>query len=125
MKKEKNSQRGGKEMTIAEISNYTGISCDTLRYYERMSLIPSIKRLEGGKRFYTEADCKWICQIKNLRNAGMSIETLIHFTNLYKKGDETIEDRKEILKRLIDQINDNIIEVEKIINQYEQCNEDN
>ena len=84
-------------MTITQVSEMFGISQDTLRYYERIGLIPSINRSKGGKRDYTEEDCRWIEFIKCMRNAGLSIDVLINYVTLFKRGDETIEARKEIL----------------------------
>lgn len=84
-------------MTITEISERFNLSQDTLRYYERIGLIPAINRGKGGKRDYTEEDCKWIEFIKCMRGAGLSIEVLIEYVTLFKKGDETIGARKEIL----------------------------
>ncbi len=97
-------------MTITQVSEMFGISQDTLRYYERIGLIPSINRSKGGKRDYTEEDCKWIEFIKCMRNAGLSIDVLINYVTLFKRGDETIEARKEILieqrKNLMEKFNE-------------------
>ena len=84
-------------MTIKEVSEMYGLSQDTLRYYERIGLIPTINRSKGGKRDYTEEDCKWIEFIKCMRGAGLPIEALIEYVTLFKQGDETIGARKEIL----------------------------
>ena len=46
-------------MTIAEVSRAYDISADTLRYYERVGLLPSIGRTSGGIRNYSEEDCRW------------------------------------------------------------------
>lgn len=84
-------------MTITEVSEMYGLSQDTLRYYERIGLIPTINRSKGGKRDYTEEDCKWIEFIKCMRSSGLSIEVLIEYVTLFKQGDETIGARKDIL----------------------------
>lgn len=84
-------------MTITEVSERFELSQDTLRYYEKIGLIPAINRGKGGKRDYTEEDCKWIEFIKCMRSAGLPIEVLIEYVTLFKKGDETIDDRKELL----------------------------
>jgi len=46
-------------MTINEVSKKFDLSQDTLRYYERIGLIPSVNRNKGGIRDYTEEDCRW------------------------------------------------------------------
>jgi len=84
-------------MTIAEVSKKYDLSQDTLRYYERIGLIPSINRNKSGMRDYTEEDCKWIEFIKCMRGAGLPIEVLIEYVTLFWQGDETIEARKELL----------------------------
>jgi DNA-binding transcriptional MerR regulator len=97
-------------MRIAEVSERCGLSSDTLRYYERIGLIPSVKRDSSGIRDYTEEDCRWIEFIKCMRNAGLSIEVLIEYVELFQKGDETIEARKSLLikerDKLVKKIND-------------------
>ena len=78
-------------MTIAEVSRAYDISADTLRYYERVGLLPSIGRTSGGIRNYSEEDCRWVEYIKCMRSAGVSVETLFY------QGNETIQARKNLL----------------------------
>jgi DNA-binding transcriptional MerR regulator len=85
-------------MKIAEVSEQYGISSDTLRYYERIRLIPPINRNESGIRDYNETDVKRVEFIKCMRSAGLPIETLIEYVGLVQQGDTTIEARKDILK---------------------------
>lgn len=84
-------------MTITEVSAKFDVSPDTLRYYERIGLIPSVNRNKKGVRDYTEEDCRWIEFIKCMRSAGLPIEVLIEYVSLFQQGDETIEARKELL----------------------------
>lgn len=84
-------------MTITEASKKVNLSADTLRYYERIGLIPEINRSKSGIRNYTERDLNRIEFVKCFRNSGVSIETLIEYMKLLKKGDSTIEDRKQLL----------------------------
>ena len=97
-------------MTIAEVSEKFGISQDTLRYYERIGLIPRVNRNKSGIRDYTEEDCKWVEFIKCMRNAGLPIEVLIEYVELFQQGDATIEARKELLieqrKQLLTRLED-------------------
>jgi len=85
-------------MKIAEVSEQHGISADTLRYYERIGLIPTVNRTESGIRDYSEADISRVEFIKCMRSAGLPIEVLIEYIGLVQQGDKTIEARKEILK---------------------------
>jgi DNA-binding transcriptional MerR regulator len=85
-------------MKIAEVSEQYGISSDTLRYYERVGLIPPVNRNESGIRDYNELDLRRVDFIKCMRSAGLPIEVLIDYVALVQKGDQTIEARKDILK---------------------------
>ncbi len=85
-------------MKIAEVSEQYGLSSDTLRYYERVGLIPPVHRNESGIRDYNELDLRRVDFIKCMRSAGLPIEVLIDYVALVQKGDKTIEARKEILK---------------------------
>lgn len=84
-------------MTITEVAKEYEISADTLRYYERIGLIPTVGRTSGGVRNYAEEDCKWVQFIKCMRRAGLSIETLIEYVSLFQQGNDTVEARKELL----------------------------
>ena len=84
-------------MKIAEVSEQYGLSSDTLRYYERVGLIPPVNRNGSGIRDYNELDLRRVDFIKCMRSAGLPIEILIEYVGLVKQGDDTIEARKEIL----------------------------
>jgi DNA-binding transcriptional MerR regulator len=85
-------------MKIAEVSEQFGMSVDTLRYYERVGLIPPVNRNESGIRDYNELDLRRVDFIKCMRGAGLPVEVLIEYVALVQRGDSTIEARKEILK---------------------------
>ena len=85
-------------MKIAEVSEQFGMSVDTLRYYERVGLIPPVNRNESGIRDYNELDLRRVDFIKCMRSAGLPVEVLIEYVALVQEGDSTIEARKEILK---------------------------
>ena len=84
-------------MTIAEVSEKYQISADTLRYYEKEGLIPYISRTEGGVRNYTEEDCARIGFVKCMRSAGLSIEVLKQYFELFAKGKRTLKTRRDLL----------------------------
>ncbi len=115
-------------MTITEVSKEYGLTPDTLRYYERIGLLPPVTRTKSGIRNYSEKDCGWISFIKCMRNAGLSIETLVEYVALFQQGDETISARKELLieqrKELEQRIQD-LMEtkayLDKKIEHYEEC----
>lgn len=84
-------------MTIKEVSQKYELSQDTLRYYERIGLLPPVPRNKSGVRNYDEESCNWIEFIKCMRGAGLPIEALIEYVELFRQGDETIETRKNLL----------------------------
>jgi len=102
-------------MKIGEVSRKHGISTDTLRYYEKVGLIPFVNRNESGIRDYTEADIKRIEFIKCMRNAGLPIEALTKYMNLVIQGDKTIEARKEILQDQRDLLAAHIQDMQKTL----------
>lgn len=84
-------------MRIAEVVEKYGVSADTLRYYERIGLLPRVRRNASGIRDYGEEDCARISFVKCMRGANVSIEALIEYMQLFDRGDETLKARKEIL----------------------------
>lgn len=84
-------------MTIAEVSQKCGVSPDTLRYYEKEGLIPYISRTEGGVRNYTQEDCARIGFVKCMRSAGLSIEVLKKYFELFARGKRTLKARRDLL----------------------------
>lgn len=84
-------------MKISEVSAQFDISPDTLRYYERVGMLPSVNRNKSGIRDYNETDIGWVYFIKCMRNAGMPIDILTEYVELVQQGDETVEARKQIL----------------------------
>lgn len=84
-------------MTITEVSEKFDLTHDTLRYYERIGLIPQVDRTRSGVRDYSEEACKWIELAKCMRSAGIPIESLIEYCALTQQGNSTITARKELL----------------------------
>ena len=114
-------------MTIAEVSSKYGLSPDTLRYYERIGLIPPVRRTAGGIRDYSENDCMWVSFAKCMRGAGLQVEALIEYVSLFQKGDATIEARKQILIEQRDQLMERMADMQRSldrlndkIDRYEQ-----
>ena len=83
-------------MTIGEVSEKFGMTTDTLRYYERIGLIPPVPRKKNGIRDYDEKACGWVSFIKCMRSAGVQIEALIEYVALMQ-ADTGIERRRNIL----------------------------
>lgn len=88
--------------TIKEVSEKFEISQDTLRYYERIGLIPPVSRTAGGIRDYQKEDLGWVETAVCMRNAGVPIEALIEYVRLYQMGDATFEARRALLQEQLD-----------------------
>ncbi|MFQ9510250.1 MAG: MerR family transcriptional regulator [Lachnospiraceae bacterium] len=104
-------------MTIAEVSKKFEMSSDTLRYYERIGLIPTVTRTPGGIRNYTEEDCGWVEFIKCMRASGIQVEALVEYVSLFQQGDKTREDRKHILIEQRKQLEARIEEMQKTLDR--------
>ncbi len=94
--------------TIAEVSKKYDISQATLRYYEKIGLIPPVPRSKSGIRDYDEKSCGWIELMKCMRSAGIQIEALIEYVKLFQEGEHTAKARKEILVDQRDILEDKI-----------------
>ena len=106
-------------MTIAEVAKKYDISADTLRYYERIGLLPAVRRNKSGIRDYSESDCGWVEFIKCMRGAGLPIEVLIEYISLYQMGESTVEARKELL---IEERNNLMKRIEEMQKTLERLN---
>lgn len=114
-------------MTISEVSEKYGLTQDTLRYYERIGLLPAVPRTKSGLRDYDKESCNWIEFIKCMRSAGLQIEALIEYVNLFQQGDGTLEARKNllieqraILKKRQDEINATMERLDYKIDNYDK-----
>lgn len=84
-------------MTIKEVSEKYDISQDTLRYYERIGMIPPVTRTASGIRNYQEKDLGWVELAKCMRSAGLPVEAMIEYVKLAQEGDSTIPARLHLL----------------------------
>lgn len=84
-------------MNIKQAAEQFDLTTDTLRYYERIGLIPPVSRNESGYRDYSDIDLNWVSFIKCMRDAGVSVESLIEYVSLFQEGADSISTRKEIL----------------------------
>lgn len=96
------------ELEISEVSKLTKLKPHTLRYYESIGLIKSIKRNESGKRVYSEQDLKWLEFLIRLRETGMNISKMKEYARLRYLGDDTISERKSIMQEHLASINEEI-----------------
>ncbi len=86
-------------MTITEVATKYDMTTDTLRYYEKVGIIPRVHRTKSGLRDYDESDIGWVEHAKCMRAAGLPVEALIEYLRLYQLGDSTFKERRDLLKK--------------------------
>ena len=114
-------------LTVQQAADRTGLSAHTMRYYERIGLIPSIKRASNGHRRYSEEDIGWIIFLMRLRSTGMSISTMKQYADLQRQGDATHAERLALLKghrravkQRIQELTDYLVVIEHKIDYYSE-----
>ncbi|ABX27238.1 MerR family transcriptional regulator [Lactobacillus helveticus] len=86
------------DLTITDVSEKYYLKLDTLRYYERIGLIPAVLRKKNGNRYYNEGLQKWIEMIVCLRHSGITVEALVDYVKLIEQCDSTLQAREDLLK---------------------------
>ena len=102
-------------MKISEVSEKFELSADTLRYYERIGLIPPVNRTDSGIRDYNDLDLRRVEFIKCMRSAGLPVEVLIEYVGLVQQGDVTAKERRQILIEQREDLLDKIESLEKVL----------
>lgn len=117
-------------MKISEVSEKYSLTQDALRYYERIGLIPPVKRNPNGIREYDDYSCGWIEFIHCMRKAGIQVEVLVEYVQLYQQGSQTKEARKELLREEYRRLDARITEFQALkerlswkIENYDQFDE--
>ncbi len=103
--------------SIQEISQKTGLSTHTLRYYEKEGLLSPVERSSGGFRQYTDEDLESLGLICCLKNTGMSLQEIARFIQLTRKGDQTLQQRVELLRQHRENVIQRIQEMQKYLNK--------
>ena len=115
-------------MTIREVSEKYEISQDTLRYYDRVGMIPPVTRTAGGIRNYTKEDLRWVELAQCMRSAGLPVEAMIEYVRLFQEWDSTISarlqlltDQREMLLEQRRQIDETLNRLNYKISRYEEA----
>ena len=106
-------------MTIAEVSKKYGMPEDTLRYYERIGLLPPVHRSKGGIRDFQDEDCRWVEFVHCMRNAGLSIEVLIEYLRLFQLGESTVAARKTLLVEQRELLRKKIVDMQETLGRLD------
>ncbi|MBL1224553.1 MerR family transcriptional regulator [Enterococcus sp. BWR-S5] len=101
-------------MNIKQVADMFDLTVETIRYYERVGVIPPVKRDKNGYRIFTKRDLNWVFLAKSLRNAGLSIESLIEFAALSQYTDDKRLAQKDILKEQLKELNDKIEDMVRV-----------
>ena len=84
-------------MRISEAASRSGLSVDTIRFYEKSGLLPPVGRGADGRRDFSAGVVEWLVLLASLRDTGMSMREMRHFAGLYRQGDETVLERRQVL----------------------------
>ncbi|MFF5784490.1 MerR family transcriptional regulator [Streptomyces sp. NPDC012693] len=84
--------------TISEVAALTGLSAHTLRWYERIGLMPHVDRSHTGQRRFTDRDLGWLAFVGKLRLTGMPVADMVRYAELVREGDHTRDARRELLE---------------------------
>lgn len=106
-------------MTIKDVAEKFDLSQDTLRYYEKVGLIPKVNRNSSGIRDYTEQDLRHVEFVKCMRQAGLSIEVLAQYISLYQDGDKTASDRRQILVDEREKLQERMVEMQETLDRLD------
>ncbi|MBD0742705.1 MerR family transcriptional regulator [Streptomyces sp. CBMA152] len=90
---------GQDRYTIREVAAYTGLSAPTLRWYEEIGLMPDVERSHTGQRVYSNRDLDWLSFVRRLRLTGMPVADMVHFAELVRQGEDTYDERRQILEQ--------------------------
>lgn len=107
-------------LTVHEVAERTGLSAHTIRYYERVGLIPAVGRAPNGHRRYSEADIGWIEFLKCLRSTGMPISEMQRYVTLQQEGDATLQERLALLEAHRSRIKARLEELNRFLERIEK-----
>ncbi|WP_251073021.1 MerR family transcriptional regulator [Streptomyces sp. ISL-43] len=85
--------------TISEVEARTGLTQHTLRWYERIGLMPHVDRSHSGQRRFSDKDLDWLAFVGKLRATGMSVADMVRYAELVREGAHTVDQRRELLER--------------------------
>jgi len=107
---------GMKYYKIGQLANLVGVSPRTIRYYEEIGLLNSIKRMEGGKRVYTDQDCQRLQFIKRLKHLGLTLAEMQELEDIYRIH----RTNKKVLPRLLELLDGHVEKIEERVQNLEK-----
>lgn len=101
---------------IGQLANLVGVSPRTIRYYEEIGLLNSIRRMEGGKRVYTDQDCQRLQFIKRLKHLGLTLAEMQELEDIYRIH----RTNKKVLPRLLELLDGHVEKIEERVQNLEK-----
>nr|WP_181856621.1 MerR family transcriptional regulator [Streptomyces reniochalinae] len=89
---------GSERYTISEVAAFTGLSAHTLRWYERIGLMPHVDRSHTGQRRFSARDLEWLDLVGKLRLTGMTVADMVRYAELVRQGERTVAERQSLLE---------------------------
>lgn len=102
-----------KTYAIGEISHLVGLSQRTIRYYEEIGLLHSVRRIENGKRVYTDHDVRRLKFINRLKVLGLSLAEMVDLEKIYRKQ----RNNREILPKLLEILDERAAQIDERVSQ--------
>ena len=101
-------------LPIGELSRRTGVNIETIRYYERIKILPTPARTEGGRRVYGPNELRTLAFIRRARELGFSLDDIRTLLNLGAPGQASCADVREIAAHHLDHIRAKISDLKKL-----------
>ena len=102
---------GQDRYTISEVTAVSGLSAHTLRWYERIGLMPHVDRSHTGQRRFTNRDLDWLSLVGKLRLTGMPVADMVRYAELVRAGEHTFPERQELLMATRENVRHRIAEL--------------
>jgi len=111
---------GAKCYQIGELANLLGLSPRTIRYYEEIGLLNSVKRIEGGKRTYTDKDFQRLRFITRLKHLGLTLSEMLELEDIY----QIHRTNRKVLSRLLELLDTHAVKIDERINSLNKLRAD-
>ncbi|WP_244409347.1 MerR family transcriptional regulator [Streptomyces albofaciens] len=106
---------GRDQYTISEVAEHTGLSAHTLRWYERIGLMPHVDRTHTGQRRFSNRDLDWLDLVTKLRLTGMPVADMVRYAELVREGEHTFAEREALLTAHREDVRDRIAELQSTL----------
>ncbi|WP_407553339.1 MerR family transcriptional regulator [Streptomyces sp. Pv4-95] len=106
---------GRDQYTISEVAGHTGLSAHTLRWYERIGLMPHVDRTHTGQRRFTNRDLDWLSLVTKLRLTGMPVADMVRYAEMVRAGESTFAAREQLLTAHREDVRQRIAELQSTL----------